>query len=111
MKAGLQQLRAGGFDVVISDENLEGESGSSMLRQASAEGLLCNVGAMMYTAEARKLDVPVGVVVLRKPLGISAMLHEAQAIAPESSDAPPRSSGMRAIADFVEGPPSSRAVR
>ncbi len=78
---GLHALRSGQFQVVISDENLGGESGSTMLRVASAEGLLCRVGALMYTAEPSRLDVPGGVRVLRKPLGICALLDEAASAA------------------------------
>lgn len=81
--AALVELRAGGFDVVISDENLEGASGSGMLREADAEGLLLNVGALMYTAEPSRLEVPTGVRILRKPLGITRLLDEAKAAAQE----------------------------
>lgn len=79
--AAMLELRSGSFDVVISDEDLEGHSGSSMLREACDEGLLDHVGALMYTAEPSELDVPSGVRVLRKPLGITQLLHEAKAAA------------------------------
>jgi len=84
----IDELRAGGFDVVISDENLEGESGSTMLREAFDSGLLEHVGALMYTAQPGKLDVPPGVRVLRKPLGLPKLLDEAKAVAaiPASPD-------------------------
>lgn len=80
--AALEELRAGGLDVVISDENLGGDSGSGMLREAEAEGLLADVGALMYTASPSRLQVPAGVRVLRKPLGIARILDEANAVAP-----------------------------
>jgi CheY-like chemotaxis protein len=83
-ESGMSELRTGGFDVVISDENLEGQSGSTMLRQANEEGLLCNVGVLMYTAEPGRLQVPDGVRVLRKPLGITTLLDEANAAVPET---------------------------
>jgi DNA-binding response OmpR family regulator len=79
--AGMTELRAGGFDVIISDENLEGESGSRMLRAASDEGLLQRVGVMMYTAERGMLEVPEGARVLRKPVALATLLEEAQAVA------------------------------
>jgi DNA-binding response OmpR family regulator len=79
------ELRAGGFDVVISDENLAGASGSAMLREASEEGLLQDVGALMYTAEPGQLELPPGVRVLQKPLGIARLLD---AVAAAVSDAP-----------------------
>ncbi|MEA2751505.1 MAG: hypothetical protein QOI41_5648 [Myxococcales bacterium] len=81
------ELRAGGFDVVISDENLAGASGSAMLREASEEGLLQDVGALMYTAEPGQLDVPLGVRVLKKPLGIARLLDEVTAAA-SATEAP-----------------------
>src|SRR4051812_35722111 len=68
-RAGMTELRSGGIDLIISDENLDGESGSSMLREAWAEGLLGSVGVLMYTAERDWLEVPNGVRVLHKPLG------------------------------------------
>lgn len=108
----IAELRIGGVDVVISDEDLEGQSGSCMLRTASAEGLLRNVGALMYTAEPELLMVPAGVRVFRKPLGFSRLLDEAKAVAV----APP--SSRRRARDPVElvlyvtsSPSSARALR
>jgi DNA-binding response OmpR family regulator len=108
--AGMRELRAGGIDVIISDEDLHGESGSRMLREASTEGLLISVGALMYTAEPSMLEVPRGVRVLQKPLAIAVLLDEAKAIAPELIDGPP-SSRRRTRRDqqFGECPPSSPA--
>ncbi len=80
-REGLDEIRRHTFDVIISDEELHGESGSSMLRQAEAEGLLGGVGALMYTAESGALEVPCGVRVLRKPLATSLLLQEARAVA------------------------------
>lgn len=91
----LDELRRGGFDVVISDENLEGESGSSMIRVASSEGLLSSVGVVMYTAEDHKLDLPDGTRVLHKPLGTGQLLHEAEVAAELAS--PPPTSGVRTV--------------
>ena len=73
------ELRAGGFDVVISDEDLAGASGSAMLREASEAGLLRDVGALMYTAEPGDLELPPGVRVLKKPLGIAQLVNEVTA--------------------------------
>ena len=88
--AAMVELRAGGFDVVISDENLCGASGSAMLREASKEGLLRDVGVLMYTAEPGELELPPGVRVLQKPLGIARLLDEvaAAANANEADEAP-----------------------
>jgi DNA-binding response OmpR family regulator len=98
----MRELRDGGFDLIISDENLEGESGSSMLRDACAAGLLGSTGALMYTAQPGRLDVPFGVRVLRKPMAIGTILNEARAAAPERTGARtnhPPSSGERPRAD------------
>ena len=78
-RAAMVELRAGGFDVVISDEDLAGASGSAMLREASEAGLLRDVGALMYTAEPGDLELPPGVRVLKKPLGIAQLVNEVTA--------------------------------
>lgn len=90
VEAAMVELRAGGFDVVISDEDLEGSSGSAMLREASEEGLLKNVGALMYTAQPTQLELPPGVRVLQKPMGIASLVEAVAAAAAE-----PPSSGER----------------
>jgi DNA-binding response OmpR family regulator len=76
--AAMTELRKSRFDLVVTDENLSGRSGSSMLREAAAQGLLFDVAVMMYTAELGDLDVPSGVRVLRKPFGIKALLDIAK---------------------------------
>lgn len=96
--AAMVELRVGGFDVVISDENLAGSSGSAMLREASEEGLLRDVGALMYTAEPGDLELPPGVRVLKKPLGIAQLVDEVTAAL-----ADPPGSGER-----VTAPPKGR---
>ncbi len=75
----MKALRTCRFDVVISDEDIQGKSGSSMVCQASADGLLRDVGVIMYTAEPGGIQVPPGVRVLRKPLGVTKLLDEARA--------------------------------
>ena len=73
-EAAMNELRAGGFEVVMSDEDLEGSSGSSMLCGASEAGLLENVGVLMYTAAEGPLHVPAGARVLHKPLGVEKLV-------------------------------------
>jgi DNA-binding response OmpR family regulator len=107
--AALVELRAGGFDVVISDENLEGASGSAMLREASRLGLLHNVGALMYTADPGQLELPPGVRVLHKPMAITRLVDEVVAAA--ASHVP--RSGAQSLAAWMcdrerRAPPSSR---
>lgn len=86
-EAALSELRTGGIDMVISDENLDGASGSAMLRTAALEGLLSDVVALMYTAEPESLDVPPGVRVLHKPLAVGLLVEEVKA----SRSGPPSS--------------------
>jgi len=114
--AAMVELRAGGFDVIISDEDLEGESGSAMIRDASREGLLEHVGALMYTAEPALLDVPHGVRVLQKPMGIARLIEEVIAAANDAASEP--SSGKRLKANGharskrnEQAAPSSRGAR
>lgn len=87
----ISALRAFRFDVVISDEDIQGRSGSSMIRQALAQGLLRDVGLIMYTAEPSGVDVPPGVRVLRKPMGVTRLLDEARAVAVDTRDSVPSS--------------------
>lgn len=89
---GLDQLRTCGFDLVISDEDLEGESGSEMLCAASREGLLTSTGVVMYTAEEEKLEVPEGARILHKPAATDRLLSAAAEVAAEVT---PPSSGVR----------------
>jgi DNA-binding response OmpR family regulator len=116
--AAMVELRAGGFDVIISDENLEGASGSAMLREAFEEGLLRNVGALMYTAEAGDLEVPPGVRVLKKPLGIAQLVDEVTAAIAGSPDSgerltvgSKRSSPVELVLYVTESAQSRRALR
>src|SRR5687767_7231871 len=65
---GIEELRSGCYDVVVSDHWLEGgETGTWLLCTAAKEGLLDQTRAIMCSAE-RKLDgVPEGVPLMRKP--------------------------------------------
>ncbi len=77
--SAMTELRAGGFDVVITDENLAGRSGCSMLRAAEVEGLLGRVGRLVYTANSGRLEVPPGTRVLQKPVAVRVLLGAASA--------------------------------
>ncbi len=118
--AAMVELRAGGFDVILSDENLEGASGSAMLREASKEGLLKHVGALMYTAQAGQLELPPGVKVLQKPMGISLLVDAVTAAAsyppsfgerlkPASASA--KSGPVELVLYVTDSPQSRRALR
>lgn len=119
-QAAMAELRGGGFEVVITDEDLDGHSGSGMLRDAADEGLLQNVGALMYTADPGRLSVPPGVRVLCKPLGIMKLLDEAKAALPEHADAPhevpssherPRNAPVELVVYITDSPSSHGAAQ
>lgn len=74
----LDALRDESIDLVVSDNQLEGDNtGSWMLREARTTGLLRNVGALMYTGD-RHLDVPEGVRVLQKPTALDDLERAAE---------------------------------
>jgi DNA-binding NtrC family response regulator len=124
--AALTELRERTFDLVISDEDLDGASGSAMLRTAAVEGLLADVCALMYTSQAEWLEVPDGVRVLHKPLAIgslvdavrsavaAAALEEAPSSTPHATDALPissRAGGVRSSARRPRAPPAEGRAR
>jgi DNA-binding NtrC family response regulator len=111
VQAAMVELRAGGFDVVISDEDLEGSSGSAMLREASKEGLLTHVGALMYTAQPTELELPPGVRVLQKPMGIARLVEAVAAAAagpPTSGERLRQHGGPVELVLYVTDSPRSR---
>jgi len=74
---GIEELRAGTFDVLVTDFWLDpGETGAWLLNTAQAEGLLGP--AIMCTAERLLPPLPEGVVVLKKPVDIDALLAEVE---------------------------------
>lgn len=89
VESGLEHLRGDHFDLVITDENLDDGTGSTMLREAKEEGLLDDVGVILYTAQLGRIDVPSGVRVLRKPKGLAELFDEAKndVVEPPSSRA------------------------
>jgi DNA-binding response OmpR family regulator len=99
--AAMDELRCREFDVIITDENLDGRSGSSMLREAAAEGLLRDVAVVMFTAEQDRLEVPPHVRVLRKPLGLKTLLDVAKTSLRD------RKRVSISMVDKFEAPPSS----
>jgi DNA-binding response OmpR family regulator len=99
-EAALRELRRGPVDILISDEDLAGTSGSAMLRVAAVEGLLRNVGVLMYTAQRESLEVPPGVRMLQKPLTTASLVEEVTSTLALVSTAPTSSA--------AAGPPSAR---
>jgi two-component system response regulator GlrR len=79
---GLERLRARRFHLVISDYMLPDHTGTWMLRQAAASGLLDRTETLIVTASADPEDTG-GTPVLHKPVEVSRLLeHIARVIAP-----------------------------
>ncbi len=74
---GLERLSTQTFDLVVSDNQLNGaHTGSWMLQEADSAGLLRDVGALMYTGDS-ELAVPPSVRVLTKPTGLDDLQRAA----------------------------------
>lgn len=55
--AGLQKLREGGFDFVVSDWNMPNMDGLTMLQNIRADDALKKLPVLMVTAEAKKENI------------------------------------------------------
>lgn len=78
---GLERLRARRFHLVISDYALPDHTGTWMLREAAARGLLDSTRTMIVTASADPEDAD-GTLVLHKPLEVEHLLkHIANLVA------------------------------
>jgi CheY-like chemotaxis protein len=79
---GLERLRARRFDLVISDYALPDHTGTWMLRQAAASGLLDRTETLLVTANTYPEDAG-GTPVLHKPLEVARLLeHIARVVFP-----------------------------
>lgn len=54
---GLNKLRQGGFDFVVSDWNMPNMDGLTMLQQIRADASLAALPVLMVTAEAKKENI------------------------------------------------------
>lgn len=54
---GLEKLRNGGFDFVVSDWNMPNLDGLEMLKQIRADDALSKLPVLMVTAEAKKENI------------------------------------------------------
>ncbi|NHC61858.1 chemotaxis response regulator CheY [Paenalcaligenes suwonensis] len=54
---GLEKLRNGNFDFVVSDWNMPNLDGLEMLKQIRADANLSNMPVLMVTAEAKKENI------------------------------------------------------
>ena len=72
---GLERLRTGRYQLVLSDYAMPGATGSWMLNEATALGLLDHTAAVIITAHPEIEPVP-GVVVLTKPLDLDTFVDQ-----------------------------------
>lgn len=74
---GLARLRAERYHLVISDYALPDHTGTWMLREAAASGLLERTGALLVTASPVPDDAG-DIPVLHKPLDLDRLLHQVE---------------------------------
>lgn len=73
-KEALDALASTTFHLVISDYMLPDKSGTEMLREATASGLLQDVPVMLFTAHPSPDKLP-GMVLVKKPLAVDMFLR------------------------------------
>ena len=76
---GLDALRGGRFDMVLSDYDLPGKTGAAMLREAHRGGLLGGASTLIVTAHPDPDGVE-DVTVVRKPLDLERFLLQVRGI-------------------------------
>jgi CheY-like chemotaxis protein len=76
---GLEQLRVGKFQLVLTDFQLPGRNGTWLIREAAAAGLMVDTASLMITAHPspERLD---GLQVMFKPLDIDELFHAMSAL-------------------------------
>ena len=85
---GLERLKTGRFELVLSDYAMPGATGSWMLNEATALGLLDHTAAVIVTAHPEIEPVP-GIVVLTKPLDLDTFVEQLHLLLDPVEDAPP----------------------
>jgi CheY-like chemotaxis protein len=79
-EVALESLALGHFDVVLTDYNLDGETGAWLLRNASSRGYLEGTTALVLTSEAQPTGVE-GYQLLRKPTDLTLLVATVAAAA------------------------------
>ena len=74
-REGLERLKTGEYQLVLSDYSMPGATGSWMLNEATTLGLLDHTTAVIITAHPHIEPVP-GIVVLRKPLDLDVFVDQ-----------------------------------
>jgi CheY-like chemotaxis protein len=93
---GLEALRRGRFDMILTDYDLPGKTGAAMLRQANVEGLVHEAATLIVTAHPDPEGVDEATLV-RKPLDLEKFLLQVRRIF-ESMPAAPRKPATRGAA-------------
>jgi len=84
---GLERLKTGRYRLVLTDYAMPGATGSWMLNQATALGLLDHTAAVIITAHPEIEHVP-GIVVLTKPLDLDIFVDQLRRMLDPIEDTP-----------------------
>src|SRR5204863_7280183 len=87
-REGLERLKTGEYQLVLSDYAMPGATGSWMLNEATALGLLDHTTAVIITAHPEIEPVP-GIVVLTKPLDLDTFVDQLRRLLDPVADAVP----------------------
>jgi CheY-like chemotaxis protein len=87
-EAALAALRDASFDLVITDYDMPGLTGSEMLERATATGVLGDASSLVVTAHPDPRDLPEETPLLRKPLDLERLLVQVRMILPDRETAP-----------------------
>ncbi len=82
-EAALAALRAGRFDLVITDYDMPGVTGAEMLKRATREGILGQASSLVVTAHPDPRGVPEETPLLSKPLDLERLLVQVRMILPD----------------------------
>jgi CheY-like chemotaxis protein len=88
--SALDALRAGRFELVITDYDMPGQTGAEMLKAAAREDLLGEASALVVTAHPEPEGVPEETPLLRKPIDLERLLRQVRTILPSLAAAKPK---------------------